>query len=326
MLSARLPLILEGSAPVTTAVVYRPHGDTDLSALDGATVQIVQGFKPDVDALVARGYDVRTEAEGRFDLAVVLLPRSKAEAHALIADAASRADRVIVDGQKTDGIDSILKELKKRAVVGHVVSKAHGKAVGITGGGFADWTDPGPLHLIEGFTTRLGVFSVDRIDRASEALVAALPAKLPAKIADLGAGWGYLSRAILDREGVKELHVVEAEAAALACARDNLDDPRVTFHWEDATRFTPPRPLDAVIMNPPFHTSRAANPALGQAFIEAASRMLAPHGELWLVANRQLPYEATLAACFGTYAEIGATGGFKLLHAAKPLRKAAKTT
>jgi 16S RNA G1207 methylase RsmC len=322
MLSARLPLILDGSDPLTTVVVYRPHGDVDLSALGEAKVQIVQGFKPDVDALIARGYDVKTEAEGRFDLAVVVVPRSKAEAHALIADAASRADRVIVDGQKTDGIDSLLKDLKKRATVGQVVSKAHGKAVMFTGGEFADWADPGPLHLIEGFTTRLGVFSVDRIDKASEALAEALPTKLPARIADLGAGWGYLSRAILSREGVKELHVVEAEAAALASARDNLDDPRVTFHWEDATRFTPPAPLDALIMNPPFHTSRAADPALGQAFIEAASRMLAPHGELWLVANRQLPYEATLAACFSSHAEIGTTGGFKLLHAVKPLRKA----
>ena len=162
-------------------------------------------------------------------------------------------------------------------------------------------------------------------DVRSQALLAALPEKLPSKIADLGAGWGYLSRHILDHPGVKLLHVVEAEAAALACARENVTDPRAEFHWQDATKFIPPTKLDAVIMNPPFHTSRAADPGLGQAFIRAAAGMLSPQGQLWLVANRQLPYEATLAEMFGTCQQIADTGGFKVLHAAKPLRMSGKT-
>ncbi|SFJ85755.1 methyltransferase [Celeribacter neptunius] len=326
MLSARLPLLLDGPlsdlSPDARVVIYRPRAGEDLTRFGTNNLQIVQGFKPDFDAFKAEGFDVRTEAEGDFDLAIVAVPRSKAQARALIADAASRAARVLVDGQKTDGIDSLLKDIRRGAGAAQVISKAHGKSVLFSGGDFSDWADPGALQLIDGFTTRLGVFSYDRIDKGSEALAAALPDRLPAKIADLGAGWGYLSRAILSRDGVQELHVVEAEAAALASARDNLTDPRVTFHWEDATRFTPPGKLDAVIMNPPFHTSRAADPALGQAFIEAAAGMLGPQGQLWLVANRQLPYEATLAACFGSHAEIGTTQGFKLLHAAKPLRRA----
>ncbi|MDO6458288.1 methyltransferase [Celeribacter halophilus] len=319
MVSPRLPLLLNGPVP-ERVVVYRPRADADLSALKGAHVHIVQGFKPDVEAFAAQGFDVTTSAEGHFDLAVVAVPRAKAEARALIADAVLRADQVIVDGQKTDGIDSLLKDIRKRTDV-QVVSKSHGKALRFSGGDFSDWADPGPLHLIEGFTTRLGVFSVDRIDKASQVLVDSLPDKLPARIADLGAGWGYLSRAILAREGVKDLHLVEAEAAALASARDNISDPRAQFHWEDATKFKLPQLLDAVIMNPPFHTSRAADPALGQAFIKAAAGMLAPQGQLWLVANRQLPYEATLASLFGNTAEIGGTSGFKVLHAAKPLRR-----
>ncbi len=319
MVSPRLPLLLNGPVP-ERVVVYRPRADADLSALKGAHVHIVQGFKPDVEVFTAQGFDVTTSAEGYFDLAVVAVPRAKAEARALIADAVLRADQVVVDGQKTDGIDSLLKDIRKRTDV-QVVSKSHGKALRFSGGDFSDWVDPGPLHLIEGFTTRLGVFSVDRIDKASQVLVDSLPDKLPARIADLGAGWGYLSRAILAREGVQELHLVEAEAAALASARDNISDPRAQFHWEDATKFKPPQLLDAVIMNPPFHTSRAADPALGQAFIKAAAGMLTPQGQLWLVANRQLPYEATLASLFGNTAEIGGTGGFKVLHATKPLRR-----
>lgn len=321
MLSARLPLLSDGPAPQSRVVIYRPRAGEDLSFLTETQVEIVQGFKPDAEVFAQAGYPVHTQAEGEFDLAIVCVPRSKREAHALIADAAQRAKRVIVDGQKTDGIDSIVKDIRKRVSNVEIVSKAHGKAAAFDGGEFADWVDPGPLHLIDGFVTRLGVFSVDRVDAASKALLELLPERLPRRIADLGAGWGYLSRAILAHDEVELLHVVEAEAAALACARDNLNDPRAMFHWADATTFTPPERVDAVIMNPPFHTSRAADPALGQAFIASAAKMLTPQGQLWLVANTQLPYEATLAAHFGSFDQIGRTNGFKVLHASKPLRR-----
>jgi 16S rRNA (guanine1207-N2)-methyltransferase len=303
--------------------------DANLDALKGCDLQIVQGFKPDFDAFERAGFAPQTAPEGMFDLAIVAVPRVKAEARALIADAATRGVRVVVDGQKTDGIDSLLKDVRKRAPITALVSKAHGKAFmfdGTTGtADFSDWADPGVLSIVEDFKTRLGVFSSDRIDKASAALVAALPEKLPATVADFGAGWGYLSRHILTHEGVKKLHIVEAEAAALDCARLNVDDPRAVFHWADATEFTVKPGLDGIIMNPPFHTTRAADPALGQAFIASAARCLAPHGHLWMVANRHLPYEAKLAEMFGTVVEIGGTPAFKILQASKPLRASKRT-
>ncbi len=209
---------------------------------------------------------------------------------------------------------------KKRGGNVRVESKSHGKAVAFEGGSFADWENHGPLTSVAGFETRLGVFSADRIDKASQLLIGSLPDKLPSTIADLGAGWGYLSRHILERDGVKALHVVEAEHAALECAKVNVTDPRATFHWADATRFDPKVRFDGVIMNPPFHTTRAADPALGQAFIMAAARLLPTHGQLWLVANRQLPYEAVLSEQFAVVEKRADTGGFKVLYAKRPLR------
>jgi 16S rRNA (guanine1207-N2)-methyltransferase len=73
-------------------------------------------------------------------------------------------------------------------------------------------------------------------------------------------------------------------------------------------------------MNPPFHAGRAADPGLGRAMIEAAARALSPQGQLWLVANRHLPYEAALAELFRQVEEIGGDGGFKLLRAGLPLK------
>jgi 16S rRNA (guanine1207-N2)-methyltransferase len=86
---------------------------------------------------------------------------------------------------------------------------------------------------------------------------------------------------------------------------------------------------DLVVMNPPFHQGRAAQPALGVAFIQAAAAMLAPSGSLWMVANRHLPYEGALAAAFREVEEVGGTPAFKLFRATGPkvaLRPAAPPT
>jgi 16S rRNA (guanine1207-N2)-methyltransferase len=100
----------------------------------------------------------------------------------------------------------------------------------------------------------------------------------------------------------------------------NVIDPRARFHWADATTFAPDAPFDTVVTNPPFHVARAANPGLGRAFIETARRMLTPRGDLWLVANRHLPYEAALRAAFRDVAETGDDPAFKVFHASHPIR------
>ena len=132
--------------------------------------------------------------------------------------------------------------------------------------------------------------------------------------------WGYLSRAVLARPGVRHLDVVEAERVALDCARANLSDPRAAFHWADATRFRPDRPWGSVVMNPPFHTGREADPGLGLAFLRAAHRGLAPDGVLWMVANRHLPYDKTLHELFREVTDIGRDPAFRVIRAAYPVR------
>ncbi len=184
----------------------------------------------------------------------------------------------------------------------------------------ADWLRPDMSRNVEGDFTAPGVFSAAGADPASKALAAALPESLKGRFADLGAGWGWLSREILKRDGVKELHLVEADLAALNCAKENVDDPRAVFHWHDATTWKAPGALDGIIMNPPFHTGRKGEPSLGQAFITSAARLLAPHGQVWMVANRHLPYETTLETSFRDVAEIAGTSKFKVLHASRPSR------
>lgn len=336
MKHSRLTTLLEdgpGLLPASgTVLVLGPRADSDLAALPLDRVRAVQGFRPDHDALAARGISVAPAAEGMgHAAALVILPRARAEGRAMVAEAAARVSPgapVWIDGAKTDGIDTMLRDVRARAEVATSLAKAHGRIFAFAGGDasrFADWQAQ-PLEPAPGFRTMPGVFSAEAVDRGSRLLAEALPGDLKGRIADLGAGWGWLAAQVLARPGVKSLELVEADHAALACARTNITDPRASFHWADATQFKPERIMDTVVMNPPFHQGRAADPSLGAAFIKAAARMLSPPGVLWMVANRHLPYEAALNAAFREVAELPGNGGFKLFRASHPHRVGAAAT
>lgn len=303
--------------------VFGPAVPQDLTVFPRDRVQIVTRQRLVHDAFVAVGYDVVPTATPGAALALVCASRARVAAQALVADAVaclSPRGILALDGQKTDGIDTLIRAVASRAVVSAPVIKAHGRlAVVDPGADFTDWRSVSQA-IAGDFVTRPGVFSADAPDPASVLLASALPAKIGSRVVDLGAGWGYLSRAILARETVLHLDLVEADGVALDCARDNIADPRAAFHWADALSFRPAAPAHAVVCNPPFHTIRAADPALGAAFIRAAQRMLATEGTLWLVANRHLPYDPVLAAAFREVAEIGGNKAYRLIRAARPHR------
>jgi 16S rRNA (guanine1207-N2)-methyltransferase len=301
--------------------VFRARVGHDLGALPKDRVEIIQGFYPEFRAFQAQGFAVAVQAAGDYAAALVYLPRAKAEAHALIAQAAAlvAGGPVIVDGQKTDGIQSVLRDCRRTgAEVGEVFAKAHGKIFSLRGGDFSGWAAGGDNVIKGGFHTRAGVFSADGVDRGSALLAAAIAGKLKGRVCDLGAGWGYLARAVLQQTAVSECHLVEAEHAALECARLNITDDRARFHWDDALAFRTDRRFDHIVTNPPFHTGRAADVDLGRGFISASARLCARHGTVWLVANRHLPYEQDLSAAFKQVDEIAGDASFKVFRAAKP--------
>ncbi|MCB5409655.1 class I SAM-dependent methyltransferase [Pseudogemmobacter faecipullorum] len=330
MRSARLELALDsGIWPLSAEgkiAVFRPVAGDDLSALPRERVVVLTGFRPDIEHFAARGYAVTPEPG--YAGALICLPRGRDHARALIAEAIALVPQgaLLIDGAKTDGVESLIKELRPLGTLSEILSKAHGKIFA-----FAARPDALPAGwslkqrpVGDGFVTCPGVFSADGPDPGSELLLSVLPEKLGPKVADLGAGWGYLSRAVLQREGVKRLDLVEAEALALDCARANLSDERLRFHHADALSFRPESLVETVVMNPPFHTGRSADPALGIGFIRAARKIMAPDGVLWMVANRHLPYDEALTEAFQSYETVTQTSAFRVIRAIKPRRVPAK--
>lgn len=177
----------------------------------------------------------------------------------------------------------------------------------------------GALQLVPatGLFAQPGVFGWNKTDAGSALLIEHMPV-LAGRGADLGCGCGVLARAVLERESVTRLDLVDLDRRALDAARRNLQDPRLHFHWADATReIEVLRQLDFVVMNPPFHDEGVEDHGLGQLFIRRAQAVLKPGGVCWLVANRHLPYEAVLKTLFARVTLKADAQGFKVIEAVK---------
>lgn len=299
----------------------------------------VQTFKPFADELIRAGASldapIAAQAGG---LVLVLPPRQRDEARALLAQAVRQAGHggVVVACQPNNaGARSGETDLAR--LTGSVQSLSKHKCrvywsrideSRVDRAPLEEWIALDAPRPIAGgrWQSRPGLFAWDRVDAASALLVEHLPADLRGRVADLGAGYGYLAAEVVRRcAAVDAIDLYEAEQRAEECARSNLAeacrdagrDVAFAFRWHDVTRGLAGR-YDAIVSNPPFHQGRADQPELGRAFIEVAADALQPHGALWLVANRHLAYEATLAARFAAVRVVDVRDGFKVIEAREP--------
>ena len=222
-----------------------------------------QPLKPLATAGETAGFPRADELPaGRWPLVMVLPGKPKDETLAWFAHARDRLEpggRLLVAMPNTAGAGRIEKELAKATGTVVSIQKHKCRAFHATDDGtwdeeiFADWRALAGPREISGFSVEAGIFSSDHIDPGSQLLASHLPAGLHGIVADLGAGWGFLSEAILRRcPGVQRLDLFEADARALAHARRNLaaHDRETTFHWHDVTTGLPGA-YDAIVMNPP---------------------------------------------------------------------------
>lgn len=163
-----------------------------------------------------------------------------------------------------------------------------------------------------------GCFAAGKLDPGSELLLGRMDADgaVPAgsTVLDLGCGWGPLAR-YAARRGAHVTAVDDDLAAVRSCAL-NVPGARV-LHGDLDGPLDPGERFERVILNPPFHVGSGVRVGLGQAFVEAARRRVAPGGEIWLVANAALPYEAAFSAT-ESVDELVRERGFKVLRARPP--------
>jgi 16S rRNA (guanine1207-N2)-methyltransferase len=303
---------------------FRMPGDAAVDLL------AVQGFRPDVLALEKAGVRVAPRAEGAgYDLALVLLGRHRGQNEAWLREAFARTREgglVVAAGGKTEGADTLRRRFTDALTPAGHLPKHHGVVFWFERPSDGDLATSAflavePAGLVDGrFRAAPGMFSHDRIDPASRLLADSLPPEIKGRVADFGAGWGYLSAEVLRRNaGITGLDLHEADWESLEAARENLAPPAgdvpLGFHWRDLLQEPVARQYDLIVMNPPFHQGRAAEPTIGQGMIRAASAAMKPGGRLLMVANRGLPYEPTLASTFAAAGETCRDDRFKVLWA-----------
>lgn len=181
--------------------------------------------------------------------------------------------------------------------------------------------DPWILFELAGhpFAAQVGVFSAGKLDGGSALLLDALaPERLAGReVLDLGCGYGVLALAAA-RAGAR-VTAVDDDLAAVRSTRRSAELQRLdvaVLHSDVDSALAEDARFDMVITNPPFHVGKQVRLELPGAFIAAAARLLRPGGELLLVANRALPYEALLAG-WRDHHTLTEAGGFKVLWAGR---------
>ena len=320
-----------GTGPIR---IFRALPGPYLDRLQGRLVHCWQTYKPLADELARLGYDPLAEPEPPLTLAVVFATKHKEEVlfHlALAAEGLAEGGSLIASAANDLGAGSLEKRCAE--LFGGVESyskhkcrviRARKDSARLDRGLLDAWQRAGELSVMPGtgLYSRPGLFSWKAIDAGSRLLAGQLPDDLAGRGADLGAGYGYLSRELLARSPrIAELHLFEAEEKALGAAARNLEgragNAALHFHWADVTAGLPDRGLDFVVMNPPFHAGRESLSSLGRAFVRAALEALRPGGRLFMVANRHLPYEGEIDATGGRVESRSEAGGFKVIKAAK---------
>ncbi len=286
-----------------------------------------QGFRPEYLALEKQGYEKAPFFEGNgapTQGAIFLLGRSRKWNEHYLAVAwndLAIGNTLVVAGDKAGGIGSIRKWFGGQVEVSDSFSKHHAVVFWIVKETSSEIPVAEIERSVDGYQVSEGMFSADGPDKASTILAEHFDNRIRGKVADLGAGWGYLAGEVLgSTERIESIGLFEADHSSIKAAEQNLErfDVQKSFHWLDVTTEFPKKPYDWVIMNPPFHSGgRAAEPELGKRFIEVAASTLPSGGRLLMVANKNLPYEKTLEAKFRRFEKLSERDGFKVFEAVK---------
>jgi 16S rRNA (guanine1207-N2)-methyltransferase len=272
--------------------------------------------------------------DGVFNTVLVRATRQLAETLGLVALAHAHCapdGRIYVAQENAHGAGGVEKQLTRAFPnLGNVVKFKCRVLVLDAADAQADillkWVNDAAVRKVKHnrgeFWSAPGVFSWDRPDAGSVLLLSYLPKTMAGNIADLGCGNGLLTGALSKKEGAAEIWAMDADSKAVECCKLNLADRGATIpthvFWRDATGdHDDLPPMDFVVMNPPFHTQQAEDRELGQKFCEAALKMLKTGGELYLVANRHMPYEDILEKAASRVILLADTDGFKIIRAVK---------
>lgn len=176
------------------------------------------------------------------------------------------------------------------------------------------------VHL----THHAGVFARNQLDLGARFLLEVMEHKLERpqsqQVIDLGCGNGILGiRYAQQHADARVTWLDESYLAAASCqlnVTENLgDSERYQVAVDDCLSRITTSSVDLILCNPPFHQEHAVTDHIAKQMIRDAKRVLKSGGELWLVANRHLPYYPVLQKAFRQVETVDQNSKFMVYRA-----------
>lgn len=163
-----------------------------------------------------------------------------------------------------------------------------------------------------------GVFSHGELDAGTQLLLENINKVPGGRVLDFACGSGVIGAWLKHKNPDTQLTLCDINANGLYCAEATLAKAEIRADVvpsdgldEVSGRFA------AIYSNPPFHSGISTDYSVTERFIANAHAKLQPGGELWLVANRFLPYPEQLQSVFGGFKKKAETSKFTLYFCKK---------
>lgn len=165
-----------------------------------------------------------------------------------------------------------------------------------------------------------GVFARNQLDIGARFLLSHMPAPGAESVIDLGCGNGVLGLHYAQLSPTSSVLWVDESYLAIASTRTNIQlnlpqSNQYQAQVDDCLAQQADQSCDLILCNPPFHQEHAVTEHIARQMFRDSKRVLRKNGELWVVANRHLPYYQPLKRLFKHVHQVAQNSKFVIFQA-----------